>query len=159
MTAHAIGDQQTGYAQPTGDSSDHAASATQVVRDGANEARQYVSGALPAITAFMGRVVYNSCYGVSYGVVFPLFFVARMVPKENAFVHGLIDGANAARDRVDGWRGGAIEDHVPDGDEPASNDHEGENAAEENGHARRRRSSSRRGGGHKARRSTRKSES
>jgi hypothetical protein len=31
--------------------------------------------------------------------------LARAVPKDNAFVHGLIDGAQAARDMVDDWKG------------------------------------------------------
>jgi hypothetical protein len=37
---------------------------------------------------------------VSYGVVFPTVFVGQFIPKNNALVHGLVDGSQAARDAV-----------------------------------------------------------
>ena len=37
----------------------------------------------------------------SYGVVFPTLLVARAVPKDNAIVNGLVDGARAARDALE----------------------------------------------------------
>ena len=49
----------------------------------------------------MSRFVYTTCYTISYGVVFPSVLVARSMPKNNAIVHGLVDGANAAFDMVD----------------------------------------------------------
>jgi hypothetical protein len=74
-------------------------SAIQSARDGASEV-------LPAAGRFMSRMIYTTCYGLSYGIVFPTMMVVRMVPKDNALVHGLIDGAIAARERVFGVRGG-----------------------------------------------------
>jgi hypothetical protein len=42
---------------------------------------------------------------LSYGVVFPATLIARSVPKDNAAVRGLIDGARAAADKVHSIRG------------------------------------------------------
>jgi hypothetical protein len=41
---------------------------------------------------------------VSYGVVFPTVFVGQFIPKNNALVHGLVDGSHAARDAVSSMR-------------------------------------------------------
>ncbi len=79
--------------------------AMQAARDGAADAREAVDRAIPAISRFVSRFVYSTSYSVSYGVVFPVMLLARAVPKDNAFVHGLIDGAQAARDMVDDWKG------------------------------------------------------
>jgi hypothetical protein len=81
------------------------AAAPGSVRDGAYEIQARASEALPATGRFLGRVVYNSAYAVSFGVTFPVMMVVRAMPKENALVHGLVDGALAARDRVHEWRG------------------------------------------------------
>ncbi len=48
--------------------------------------------------------------------------IVRVVPKENALVHGLVDGAAAARERVHVWRGEMEEDL-----------HESEDVASDNG--------------------------
>jgi len=82
-------------------------SAVQSVRDGASEA-------LPAVGRFVSRVIYTSSYAVSYGVVFPVMVVVRAIPKDNAMVHGLVDGAMAARDTVAGWGGEMAEDEADD---------------------------------------------
>ena len=50
---------------------------------------------------FVSRFVYNTCYIISYGVVFPSVLLARAVPVNNAAVRGLIEGAQAARHKVD----------------------------------------------------------
>lgn len=50
---------------------------------------------------FGKKVVYTTCYMLSYGVCFPVFVAARYVPKNNQFVHGLIDGSEAAKVAVD----------------------------------------------------------
>ncbi len=49
---------------------------------------------------FFGRLAYKTSFGLSYGVVYPVRLVTRMVPKDNALVHGLSDGALAARDEA-----------------------------------------------------------
>ena len=79
-------------------------------KQGASEIQSRVSEALPATSHFLGRVVYKTSYALSFGVTFPVMMVVRMVPKDNALVHGLIDGAVAARDQVDEWRGEPAED-------------------------------------------------
>ena len=44
------------------------------------------------------RIIYNTSYAVSYGVMMPTALVVSMLPKENALMHGLMDGARAAKD-------------------------------------------------------------
>ncbi len=75
--------------------------AVQAARHGAVDARARVDSALPGVSRFMSRFAYTTCYTISYGVVFPSVLIARSVPKNNAIVHGLVDGANAALDMVD----------------------------------------------------------
>ncbi len=50
----------------------------------------------------MGRMAYRASYGLAFGLVYPVAMVARMVPRENALVHGLRDGAVAAREEAFG---------------------------------------------------------
>jgi hypothetical protein len=53
---------------------------------------------------FASRFVYTTSYTVSYGVVFSATLIARAVPKNNAAVRGMIDGAHAAIQKVDELR-------------------------------------------------------
>lgn len=78
--------------------------AVQTAKGGVADVTASASGALPAISGFLSDITYKSCYAVSYGVVFPTFLVIRAIPKDNAAVHGVIDGARAAIDLVDGLR-------------------------------------------------------
>jgi hypothetical protein len=64
--------------------------------DAADSAR----GAVPRVNLFLSRMAYTTSYAVSYGIVFPTAFIGQYVPKNNALVHGLTDGAAAARDAV-----------------------------------------------------------
>jgi hypothetical protein len=75
------------------------------VANAATELQTRAAEAFPATGHFLGRVVYKTSYAVAFGVTFPVMMVVRIVPKDNAIVHGLVDGAIAARDRVDEWRG------------------------------------------------------
>lgn len=79
--------------------------AVQAARHGAADARAAVDRAIPAVSQFVSRFVYTTSYSLSYGVVFPVMLLARAVPKDNALVHGLVDGAQAAKDMVEDWRG------------------------------------------------------
>ncbi len=79
--------------------------AMQAARDGAADARATVDRAIPAIAEFTSRLVYTTSYAISYGVVFPALMVARAIPRDKALVHGLVDGARAATEMVDDWRG------------------------------------------------------
>ncbi len=75
--------------------------AVQAARQGAADAKAAVARAWPASGVILARAVYNTTYTVSYGLVFPAAFVAQAIPRENAAVRGLIDGAEAASRRVD----------------------------------------------------------
>lgn len=74
--------------------------AVNATRDGVVKARATASDALPAASQFLSQVAYKTCYGISFGVVFPAMMIVRFIPKDNAAVHGLIDGAHAAIDSV-----------------------------------------------------------
>ncbi len=74
--------------------------AVQVAKGGVKDVRAAASGALPALGSFLSGATFKTCYAVSNGVVFPAALVARAIPKENAVVYGLIDGARAAIDMV-----------------------------------------------------------
>ncbi len=74
--------------------------AAQSAKEGIHDARTSVSNAMPVASQFLSQAVYKMCYTLSYGVIFPSVLVARSLPKDNAAVHGLIDGARAAIDMV-----------------------------------------------------------
>jgi hypothetical protein len=74
--------------------------AAQSTKDGIRNARSAVSDAVPVASQFLSQAVYKTCYTISYGVIFPSVLLARSLPKDNAAVHGLIDGAHAAIDMV-----------------------------------------------------------
>jgi hypothetical protein len=78
--------------------------AVQTAKGGAEDVRASASNALPALSGFLSDITYKTCYAVSYGIVFPTMLVVRAIPKDNAAVHGLIDGAHAAIDLVDGMK-------------------------------------------------------
>jgi hypothetical protein len=109
-------------------SADHAAgSIFASMNRGASEIQTRVSEALPATSRFLGRAVYKTSYALSFGMVFPVMMVVRVMPKNNAMVHGLVDGAMAARDRVHEWRGESI---VAETDEAETDaDHTSENGS------------------------------
>ncbi len=73
----------------------HAASDTAV------SAQVAVQESLPGVSRFVAKVVYTTCYSISYGVVFPAAWIAKSVPSDNAVVNGLSEGARAAIDAVD----------------------------------------------------------
>lgn len=75
--------------------------AVQAAKDGAADARARVDEALPAVNRFVSRLVYTTCYTISYGVVFPSVLLVRSIPRDNPIVHGFVDGAHAASDMVD----------------------------------------------------------
>ncbi|MFO0953101.1 MAG: hypothetical protein U0835_18500 [Isosphaeraceae bacterium] len=82
-------------------------SAVKAAKDGVTSAGATVSEAAPAAKKLLASVVYNTCYGLSYGVVFPSALIARSVPRDNPIVHGFVDGARAAIDMVDEMKGKA----------------------------------------------------
>lgn len=88
------------------DATTAAETAVQAARDGAADAKAAADRALPAISLFMSRFVYTASYSLSYGIVFPALLIVRAIPSDNPLVHGLVDGAQAARDMVEDWRFG-----------------------------------------------------
>ncbi len=74
---------------------------TRATKEGAASAREAAEKTWAATSLFACRFVYTTCYTISYGVVFPATLIACSIPKNNAAVRGLIDGASAARAKVD----------------------------------------------------------
>jgi hypothetical protein len=72
--------------------------AVQAAKDGATNAKEAAAGFLPESGNVLTQMTYKACYAISYGLVFPSVLLAQSIPKNNAFVHGLIDGAHAAKD-------------------------------------------------------------
>src|SRR5262245_38034886 len=83
---------------PFRDVADALSPAAQAARENASDAKPHAADMVPTVGGFLGRLTYTAAYTVSYGVVFPALLLARAIPKENALVHGLSDGARAARD-------------------------------------------------------------
>ncbi|MFM1902922.1 MAG: hypothetical protein RLZZ440_822 [Planctomycetota bacterium] len=81
--------------------------AAETVSQGAATARDAAGKALPQAGLFANRFLYTTSYAVAYGVVFPMAVIALSVPQNNPFVHGLIDGSRAARNKVDSILSGA----------------------------------------------------
>lgn len=75
---------------------------TRAAKDGAADAQAAATRAWANTELFVCRFVYTTCYTISYGVVFPSMLLARSIPKDNAAVRGLIDGASAAIRKVEG---------------------------------------------------------
>lgn len=74
---------------------------TEAAQRGATDAKEAAVRTLDTAARFLNRFVYTTCYSVSYGLVFPAVLVARAIPRDNAAVRGLIEGADAARKKVD----------------------------------------------------------
>ena len=91
----------TSGADPLKSVADAMEMALQAAKHGSADARAAVEKSLPAAGRFLSRFVYTTCYTISYGVVFPTVLIARAIPKNNAVVNGLVDGAYAAVDMVD----------------------------------------------------------
>jgi hypothetical protein len=83
-------------------------SAVHSAAGGVQDVTASASNALPAVSGFLSDVTYKACYAVSYGIVFPTVLVVRAIPKENAVVHGFVDGAHAAIDLVNGMKSKSV---------------------------------------------------
>jgi len=113
-----------------------------------------ISGDMPESNLF-SRLLYSSCYGLSYGVSFPVLLLLQMVPMDNVVVHGLVDGAAAARERVE--RRGMSVTGREIGEAEGLHIEDGEADSVTEAAPKKRPRSPRRGGNHKAARSSRKS--
>ena len=65
-----------------------------------SDVRTRISEATPTVGHFLNRLLYRSSYMLSFGVVYPVMLVVQVVPKNNAIVHGLVNGAAAARNQL-----------------------------------------------------------
>jgi hypothetical protein len=74
--------------------------AVQASKDGASSAREAAASFLPEASNLLSQIAYKTSYAISYGLVFPSVLIAQSIPQNNAFVHGLLDGAHAAKDMV-----------------------------------------------------------
>jgi hypothetical protein len=72
--------------------------ALKAAQAGASDAVEAARRFLPVARQFVDRAGYNSAYALSYGVVFPAVFLARIFPAENPVAYGLADGARAGLD-------------------------------------------------------------
>jgi hypothetical protein len=97
MASESVASQGTDPLKAVADAMD---AAVKAAKEGAEDARSTAADALPAAGQMVSRLVYNTCYALSYGVVFPTVLAARSIPTNNAAVHGFIDGAHAAMDMV-----------------------------------------------------------
>jgi hypothetical protein len=75
--------------------------AREAARHGAADAKDAAERFAGAAGLFLSRLVYSTCYTISYGIVFPAVIVARSVPTSSAAARGLREGARAATHRVD----------------------------------------------------------
>jgi hypothetical protein len=88
----------TGGQDPLKTVADALEAAVQAAKDGASNAREAATNLLPESGNILSQMTYKACYAISYGLVFPSVLIAQAIPQNNAFVHGLIDGAHAAKD-------------------------------------------------------------
>ncbi|MGP0062206.1 MAG: hypothetical protein ACLQGP_01220 [Isosphaeraceae bacterium] len=72
----------------------------KATKEGVDKARETASDAIPAAGQFLSEATYKTCYAISYGIVFPTMLLVHSIPKNNAAVNGLIDGAHAAMDSL-----------------------------------------------------------
>ena len=91
----------TGTDDPLKTVADALEAAVQAAKDGAANAREAAVNMMPESGSVLSQIAYKTCYAISYGLVFPSALIAQSIPHNNAFVHGLIDGAHAARDMAE----------------------------------------------------------
>ena len=72
------------------------ATTKSAVESGIADARASVEETWPKITEAVGKGMYNSAYGLAFGVTFPILLLAKSIPQNNSIVWGFVDGAKAA---------------------------------------------------------------
>jgi hypothetical protein len=75
--------------------------AVRAARQGAADASEAAARAWSATGLVAAKFAYRASYTLSFGVVFPVAFVARAIPRDNAAIRGLVEGARAASRGVD----------------------------------------------------------
>src|SRR3954469_14923975 len=74
---------------------------SRAARDGAADAREAASRVLSGTGMFLSRILYTSTYTISYGLFFPVAILAQRIPRDNAAIRGMIEGAQSASRRAD----------------------------------------------------------
>jgi hypothetical protein len=75
---------------------------SRAARDGANDAGEAAARFWENSGLMVSRLIYNTAYTLSFGVVFPVAYVARAIPRDSAVAQGAVEGADAAVRKVDG---------------------------------------------------------
>ena len=88
--------------------------AVEAAKNEADRARAKIGDFVPAAGRLLSRAVYRASYAVSFGIAFPAVVLARAVPRGNAVVHGLIDGAQAAMCAARDGQARAVVKRTPD---------------------------------------------
>jgi hypothetical protein len=112
---HAEEPENTGHDNPDGSASRKTGdrSARQTVADALHQAGESLgmggdedqASESPALElGLLGRLVYHSSYILTYGAVYPVALVAGFIPRENALVYGLLDGASDAQEAAGRWK-------------------------------------------------------
>jgi hypothetical protein len=124
MSENVVG-AEASTADPLKSAADAMALAVQAAKDGAADAKAKVSEMIPTVDRFVSRLAYTTSYAISYGVVFPTLLLVHSIPKDNAIVHGFVDGGRAASDAVSKMRHEGEAPAAPAGEhhEPAPESH------------------------------------
>lgn len=93
-------DSATSSPDPLMDLAEALDAAVGFARDGAGRSGASIGDLAPAAGRLLSRAVYRASFAVSYGIVFPVALLAGAVPRRNAVVRGLIDGARASMGAV-----------------------------------------------------------
>jgi hypothetical protein len=70
----------------------------EAAKAGASDASRAAQGFFPAVGRAFVTGVHVTGYAVGYGTTFPVYFVGRLLPKNNAIGYGCIDGGAAGLD-------------------------------------------------------------
>jgi hypothetical protein len=81
----------------------------QAARAGAADASDAAAKVWSRTGLYVSRAVYVAAYGISFGVVFPAALLARSIPRDNAAVRGLIEGAQDASHRANALLGRSLD--------------------------------------------------
>lgn len=65
-----------------------------------HQVKDKIAAAVPNASQAASKGAYGTCYYVGYGVAYGVLYLGGLIPKNNAAVHGLRDGAAAARDSL-----------------------------------------------------------
>jgi hypothetical protein len=83
-------------------------SAVEAAKNGTGPVAPTPSGIMRSLSGMLSGLTFNTCYAISYGVVFPTLVAAHAIPRDNPAVNGLIGGSRAARDALDELKSSSV---------------------------------------------------